>query len=222
VRPPTETPDGAPPKAPHGTPSEFGPTRDGNDISEPASPGMPEPTGQNERTKLFRYLTNELSGEYRQIMSLFAGPLLGDLSAAEVSAKLAATGLHLSPEEAQLRCEQLEQGGNLVRGVRDARVPTVKDYLRSRTRYQASKLGGRVHRDAEAVLAAGDGAREVARELLGATAAFRRGPRQLWSPSATTLSPVSTRATRPPIGSPEASATSICSPAMKMVMKSMS
>ena len=130
---------------------------------------MPEPTGQNERTKLFRYLTNELSGEYRQIMRLFAGPLLGDLSAAEVSAKLAATGLHLSPEEAQLRCEQLEQGGNLVRGVRDARVPTVKDYLRSRTRYQASKLGGRVHRDAEAVLAAGDGAREVARELLGAT-----------------------------------------------------
>ena len=46
---------------------------------------MPEPTGQSERTKLFRYLTNELSGEYRQIMSLFAGPLLGDLSAAEVS-----------------------------------------------------------------------------------------------------------------------------------------
>jgi hypothetical protein len=44
----------------------------------------------------------------------------------------------------------------------------VRDFLRSRSRYQASKLGGRVHRDAEAVLAAGEGAQEVARELHGA------------------------------------------------------
>ena len=53
--------------------------------------------------------------------------------------------------------------------MRDALAPTVRYFLRSGTRYQASKLGGRVHHDAEGVMAAGDGAREVARELLGAT-----------------------------------------------------
>jgi len=124
---------------------------------------------QADRTRLFRYLTGEMSSEYRQIMGLFTTQLLGDLSAADVAARLNAGGLHLSVEEVGTRCERLEVWGNLVRGVSDARVATVKDYLRSRTRYQASKLGGRVHRDAEAVLAAGDGAKEVARELLGAT-----------------------------------------------------
>jgi hypothetical protein len=125
---------------------------------------MPTSAQKPDRTKLFRYLTGEQSGQYRQIMGLFAGPLLGDLSSADVAARLGATGGNVSLEEAAARCEALEKKCNLIRGVRDARVPTVKDYLRSRTRYQASKLGGRVHRDAEAVLAAGDGAREVARE----------------------------------------------------------
>ncbi|GAA3008211.1 TIGR02677 family protein [Actinokineospora diospyrosa] len=121
------------------------------------------------RTSLFAYLTAGQSGEYRAIMDLFTGPLLTDLSAGEVSHQLGERGVTLSVDEATLRCEQLETWGNLVRGVRDARVPTVREFLKSRGRYQASKLGGRVHRDAEAVLAAGDGAQEVARELLGAT-----------------------------------------------------
>ncbi|WP_410666195.1 DUF2397 domain-containing protein [Amycolatopsis sp. lyj-84] len=125
-----------------------------------------EPVG---RASLFVYLTTRLSAEYRAIMDLFTGPLLADLSAAEVTLQLAERGVGLSVDEVTERCERLQSWGNLVRGVRDARVPTVRDFLRSRSRYQASKLGGRVHRDAEAVLAAGEGAQEVARELLGAT-----------------------------------------------------
>src|SRR5579859_7077327 len=65
------------------------------------------------------------------------------------------------------RCRQLVAWGNLVPAVRDARVSTVAEYIRSRSRYQVSKLGGRLHREAVAILHATDGAREVARELLG-------------------------------------------------------
>ncbi len=46
-------------------------------------------------------------------------------------------------------------------------MSTVAEYSRSRSRYQVSKLGGRLHREAIAILHASDGAREVARELLG-------------------------------------------------------
>ncbi|TCO53136.1 TIGR02677 family protein [Actinocrispum wychmicini] len=122
-----------------------------------------------ERASLFVYLTTEYANEYRAVMNLFTGPLLVDLSASEVAHQLLEHGVSLSVDEATNRCEQLRVWGNLVRGMRDARVPSVRDFLRSRSRYQASKLGGRVHRDVEAILAAGDGAQEVARELLGAT-----------------------------------------------------
>ena len=122
------------------------------------------------RLDLFRYLTADLADDYRALMTLFTGTLLADLSAGEVSAGLAERGVTLTVDEVTTRCEQLERWGNLVRGIRDARVATVQDYVRSRARYQASKLGVRVHREAEAIVAAGDGAREVARELLGATA----------------------------------------------------
>ncbi|PFG37930.1 uncharacterized protein (TIGR02677 family) [Georgenia soli] len=122
------------------------------------------------RLDLFRYLTADLAADYRAIMTLFTSTLLADLSASEVSEALAERGTVLSVDDVTTRCEQLERWGNLVRGIRDARVATVQDYVRSRARYQASKLGVRVHREAEAIVAAGDGAREVARELLGATA----------------------------------------------------
>jgi Protein of unknown function (DUF2397) len=46
-------------------------------------------------------------------------------------------------------------------------LSTVAEYIRSRSRHQVSKLGGRLHREAVAILHASDGAREVARELLG-------------------------------------------------------
>ena len=115
---------------------------------------------------LFSYLTADAADEYLAIMRLFTGTLLADLSAAEVAAQLAGHGLTLDADTAESRCQQLVEWGNLVRSVRETRVPTVAAYHRSRSRYQVSKLGGRLHREAEEILRAVDGAREVARELL--------------------------------------------------------
>lgn len=95
-------------------------------------------------------------------MDEFAGTLLAELSPSEVGA-----GLAMEVDTVEARCAQLVGWGNLVTSVRDARVATVADYLKSRSRYQISSLGGRVHRYAREVLSAVDGAREVTRELLG-------------------------------------------------------
>lgn len=115
-----------------------------------------------DRRDLFRYLTADLAEEYLAIVDEFAGTLLAELSPAEVAASLA-----MDVESVEVRCSHLVRWGNLVTSVRDARVATVADYLKSRSRYQISSLGGRVHRNAHEVLWAVDGAREVARELLG-------------------------------------------------------
>jgi uncharacterized protein (TIGR02677 family) len=119
------------------------------------------------RRDLFRYLTVEESADYMAIMDLFSATLLTDLSAAEVSAQLADRQISLDRDTAEARCKQLLAWGNLLPSVRDAKVATVAEYIRSRSRYQVSKLGGRVHREAVAIMHATDGAREVARELLG-------------------------------------------------------
>lgn len=119
------------------------------------------------RRDLFRYLTAEESADYLAIMDMFSATLLTDLSAGEVTGQLAERGVNLSRDTAEARCRQLAAWGNLVPSIRDARVATVAEYIRSRSRYQVSKLGGRVHRQAVEILHASDGAREVARELLG-------------------------------------------------------
>jgi len=116
--------------------------------------------------QLFAYLNAEHADSYIAIMRLFTSTLLADLSAAEVAEHLAAAGVDLDGDAAEGRCQQLVDWGNLVRSVRDTRVPTIAAYHRSRARYQVSKLGGRVHRAAEEVLSASENAREVARELL--------------------------------------------------------
>ncbi|HEY2578649.1 MAG TPA: TIGR02677 family protein [Streptosporangiaceae bacterium] len=119
------------------------------------------------RHGLFRYLTVDETADYLAIMDLFSATLLTDLSAAEVTAQLAERGLTFDRETVEARCRQLVVWGNLVPSVRDAKVNTVAEYIRSRSRYQVSKLGGRLHREAIAILHASEGAREVARELLG-------------------------------------------------------
>jgi uncharacterized protein (TIGR02677 family) len=119
------------------------------------------------RRDLFRYLTVEESADYLTIMDLFSATLLTDLSAAEVSAQLAERDVDLDRDTAEVRCKQLVIWGNLLPSVRDAKVATVAEYIRSRSRFQVSKLGGRVHREAVAIMHVSDGAREVARELLG-------------------------------------------------------
>jgi len=115
---------------------------------------------------LFSYLTADAADDYLAIMRLFTGTLLTDLSAEEVAKQLAERELPLDLDTVESRCRQLVEWGNLVRSVRETRVPTVAAYHRSRSRYQVSKLGGRLHREAEEILRAADGAREVARELL--------------------------------------------------------
>jgi uncharacterized protein (TIGR02677 family) len=122
------------------------------------------------RLDLYRYVTVENADDYIAIMRLFTSTMLADLSAAEVVRHLADGGVTLSVEDVEARCRKLEEWGNLVRSVRDARVATVADYLRSRSRFQVSKLGGRVHRQVDEILRATEGAREVARELLGGMA----------------------------------------------------
>jgi uncharacterized protein (TIGR02677 family) len=119
------------------------------------------------RRDLFRYLTAEEAADYLAIMDLFSATLLTDLSATEVAGQLGERGLSVSRDTAEARCRQLADWGNLVPSIRDARVATVAEYVRSRSRYQVSKLGGRVHRQAVEILHTSDGAREVARELLG-------------------------------------------------------
>ncbi|MFE9958928.1 DUF2397 domain-containing protein [Micromonospora sp. NPDC005299] len=115
---------------------------------------------------LFTYLTAEVADDYIAIMRVITGTLLADLSAVEIASQLAEQGTVLEPDTVEGRCRQLVGWGNLVRSVRETRVPTVAAYHRSRSRYQVSKLGGRLHREAEEILRAVDGAREVARELL--------------------------------------------------------
>lgn len=128
-----------------------------------------------DRLSLYRYVSTDSSTDYVAIMRLFTTSLLTDLSPGEALAGLKAAGHPgLTLDDVENRCRQLEGWGNLVRSVRDARVPTIAEYLRSKSRYQVSKLGGRVHRQVEEILAAKEGAREVARELLGSTAATLR------------------------------------------------
>jgi uncharacterized protein (TIGR02677 family) len=133
---------------------------------EPRAAVAENATDTSTQRALFSYLTADATEEYLAIMRLFAGTLLADLSAAEVAAQLGERGLTLDADTVETRCRQLVDWGNLVRSVRETRVPTVAAYHRSRSRYQVSKLGGRLHREAEEILRAVDGAREVARELL--------------------------------------------------------
>jgi uncharacterized protein (TIGR02677 family) len=131
------------------------------------SSGQVSTTRDNSRRDLFRYLTADESADYIAIMDLFSATLLTDLSATEVSAQLGEQAITLDRDTAEARCRQLVHWGNLLPSIRDAKVATVAEYIRSRSRYQVSKLGGRLHREAVAIMHATDGAREVARELLG-------------------------------------------------------
>ena len=131
----------------------------------PTETSPPDTADTAERLTLYRYVTAENAAEYLQLMRLFTETLLNDLSAAEAHEALLRTvpGTALSVDDIEHRCRQLVTWGNLVPSVRDARVATVSEWLRSRSRYQASKLGGRVHRQVDDVLRASDGAREIAR-----------------------------------------------------------
>jgi uncharacterized protein (TIGR02677 family) len=122
----------------------------------------------SERLQLWRYLTVEFAEQYIEIMRLLGGDFIAqERSAAELRAGLASAGFDLTIDEVETRCRSLLDWGNIIVALQNNRVNTIAELRRSRNLYQASKLGARVAREAEGILAAAGGAREVALEVLG-------------------------------------------------------
>lgn len=133
-------------------------------------------TDEARRLKLYAYLdAREHRRTYLAIMRLFASTLLADLSAGEVTSALARAERHgeIAPGEARVetvivRLKQLVEWGNLVAGRREVVAASIAEFQHGSVRYQVSKLGVRVQRAADELLATAEGAREVSRELLPA------------------------------------------------------
>lgn len=125
-----------------------------------------------QRLSAYAYLSAPERLEYVAVMRVFCGTLLADLAVPDVLAKLARTGdpsgpgVTLDAETLTVRLEQLVRWGNLLRSTHTVTATSIAEYQRSRSRYQLSKLGERVQRDADEVLAGADAAREVSSELL--------------------------------------------------------
>lgn len=130
-----------------------------------------------QRLSAYTYLSAPERLEYVAVMRVFCGTLLADLAVPDVLARLARAGDQGSPEPggpgARLdaetltdRLERLVKWGNLLRSTHTVTATSIAEYQRSRSRYQLSKLGERVQREADEVLAGADAAREVSSELL--------------------------------------------------------
>ncbi|MEU7086639.1 TIGR02677 family protein [Streptomyces achromogenes] len=131
------------------------------------------------RLDAYTYLSAPERLEYLAIMRVFCGTLLADLAAPDVLAKLRQAGgpaAGLDADTLTDRLERLVKWGNLLRSSHTVKASSISEYQRSRARYQLSKLGERIQRDADGVLAEADAAREVSNELL---AVVERGLREL-------------------------------------------
>lgn len=131
------------------------------------------------RLNAYTYLSAPERLEHVAIMRVFCGTLLADLSVPDIMAKLRqadASAAGLDADTLTVRLEQLVQWGNLLRSSHTVNASSISEYQRSRSRYQLSKLGERIQRDADGVLAEADAAREVSNELL---ALVERGLREL-------------------------------------------
>ncbi|MFD5442194.1 TIGR02677 family protein [Streptomyces tendae] len=139
-------------------------------------------TGDDEtrgRLDAYKYLGAPERLEHLAIMRVFCGTLLADLAVPDVVAKLRQSGgpaAGLDADTLTVRLEQLVQWGNLLRSSHTVNASSISEYQRSRSRYQLSKLGERIQRDADGVLTEADAAREVSNELL---ALVERGLREL-------------------------------------------
>ncbi|GAB2774455.1 TIGR02677 family protein [Streptomyces daliensis] len=132
-----------------------------------------------QRLTTYSYLSARERLEYVEIMRVFCATLLTDLSVPDVLAKLRGTtgaAAGLDADQLTARLEQLTDWGNLLRSSHTVTASSIREYQRARSRYQLSKLGERVQRDADEVLAGADAAREVSSELL---ALVERGLREL-------------------------------------------
>ncbi|MER5597990.1 TIGR02677 family protein [Streptomyces sp. NPDC002265] len=139
-------------------------------MGAPAS-GAAQDADEEARRRLnaYTYLSAPERLEHVAIMRVFCGTLLADLAVPDIMAKLrqpggSATGLNA--DTLTVRLEQLVQWGNLLRSSHTVNASSISEYQRSRSRYQLSKLGERIQRDADGVLAEADAAREVSNELL--------------------------------------------------------
>ncbi|MCX2731818.1 TIGR02677 family protein [Saccharopolyspora sp. NFXS83] len=128
-----------------------------------------------QRLRLFAYLSAREHRTYLAVMRLFTSTLLADLSIGEVTAALAAAEREgrIDPGESELdtvveRLKQLRLWGNLVLGRRETIAASIAEFQHGSVRYQVSKLAVRVQRDVDALLRVPEGAREVSRELLPA------------------------------------------------------
>ncbi|MFI7289989.1 TIGR02677 family protein [Streptomyces anulatus] len=144
---------------------------------------MEEPAPGNDETRrrldAYAYLSAPERLEHVAIMRVFCGTLMADLAGPDVMAKLRESGgpgARLDADTLTARLEQLEKWGNLLRGSHTVKASSITEYQRSRARYQLSRLGERIQRDADGVLAEADAAREVSNELL---ALVERGLREL-------------------------------------------
>ncbi|MGG2464627.1 TIGR02677 family protein [Streptomyces sp. RGM 3693] len=131
------------------------------------------------RLNVYTYLSAPERLEHIAIMRVFCGTLLADLAVPDIMAKLRqadGSAAGLDADTLTVRLEQLVQWGNLLRSSHTVKASSISEYQRSRSRYQLSKLGERIQRDADGVLAEADAAREVSNELL---ALVERGLREL-------------------------------------------
>lgn len=131
------------------------------------------------RLNAYTYLSAPERLEHVAIMRVFCGTLLADLVVPDIMAKLRQAGgsaAGLDADTLTVRLEHLVQWGNLLRSSHTVKASSISEYQRSRSRYQLSKLGERIQRDADGVLAEADAAREVSNELL---ALVERGLREL-------------------------------------------
>jgi uncharacterized protein (TIGR02677 family) len=134
------------------------------DVAEPDN-------GDLSRLSLYAHLHTEQTEQHRRIMRLLSGEILTrEMSAAEIASELTAGGLPITEDEVEARCTQLKGWGNVIPSVRNYRVTTITELRRTKSRYQASKLGARVTSQSNDIVNATDGAREVARELMGVIA----------------------------------------------------
>ncbi|MFI5530978.1 TIGR02677 family protein [Kitasatospora sp. NPDC051853] len=122
-----------------------------------------------QRLAAYSYLSAPERLEYVALMRVFCSTLLADLAVPDILAKLSgsdAWSRQADAETVTARLEQLVKWGNLLRSTHTVKAASIAEYQRSRARYQLSKLGERVQRDADEVLAGADAAREVSSELL--------------------------------------------------------
>lgn len=147
--------------------------------SQESRSAQAERDGAWQRLAAYAYLSAPERLEHVAIMRVFCGTLLADLAVPDVRERLEAVGgpaAALDADTLATRLDQLVKWGNLLPSTHTVKAASITEYQRARSRYQLSKLGERIQRDADEVLASADAAREVSSELL---ALVERGLREL-------------------------------------------